>query len=155
MKSSFYLHLLVSLKVRGNFSPLSQVSWCVMLNISHKNLDFFTKWYFYKKHKQICNTCHFPGFIASSFWEKAHKNSPLLLRLHPSTKIFQQKSCQLVIQAMIVTTEYPVEHNSKRGMVVILAAILMMMMIMIMVVVVVVVVVVVMMMMMEKQKCYQ
>ena len=52
------------------------------------------------------------------------------MEVNPSPKIFQQKSCPLLIQAMIVTSEYPVEHNSKRGMAVILSAILMMMMMM-------------------------
>jgi hypothetical protein len=47
---------------------------------------------------------------------KLHKNSPFLWRLHPSTKIFQQKSCSLVIQALIMTSECPVDNNSKTGM---------------------------------------
>jgi hypothetical protein len=47
--------------------------------------------------------------------EKVHKNSPFLWRLHPSTKIFQQKCCPIVIQALIMTSDDPVDKNSKKG----------------------------------------
>jgi hypothetical protein len=60
----------------------------------------FPNKHFYKIIKRVAIHVTCMDLLDQIFGKNVHKNSPQLWRLHPSTKIFQQKSFLLVIQAL-------------------------------------------------------
>jgi hypothetical protein len=76
---------------------------CVWFSVCHrKNLTFFSLSNIFTKsiYRVAIHivSLHLLDQILGG--EYVHNNSPILWRLRPSTKIFQQKSCPLVIQGL-------------------------------------------------------
>jgi len=122
LKPAIYLHLLLSLKVHGALPPLCHVSLGVILNLSQKKLHFlsqsniFTK-SIYKVAIHIVSLHLLDQILGRKMYiliPQSYGGS-----IH-QLKYSSRKLALLWFKALIVTSEYPVEHNSKRKVVVIL-----------------------------------
>ena len=122
VKLAIHIHLLVSLKLHGALPPLCHVSLGVILNLSQKKLHFlsqsniFTK-SIYKVAIHIVSLHLLDQILGRKMYiliPQSYGGS-----IH-QLKYSSRKLALLWFKALIVTSEYPVEHNSKRKVVVML-----------------------------------